>query len=75
MTNLVKAKKVLERLDHLATYRQSSGINVLNELQELLDLAGPALDDILDAFSEFEDLNEQIESFEKELAGYENNAV
>lgn len=54
MSNLNKAKNVLERLEILAKSRQSSGLNVLNELQELMDMAPAAVNDLYEYEAEVE---------------------
>lgn len=46
MLQLNKSKEVLERLSILMTTRQSSGMNVLSELQEIGDMAQEALNEI-----------------------------
>lgn len=49
MLQLNKTKDVLERLSILMTTRQSSGMNVLSELQEIGEKASAALEELYQA--------------------------
>lgn len=62
---LRKAKDVLERLEILAKQRQSSGLNVLNELQELMDMAGDAANEIYATEQLVEDMNHTLTIYER----------
>lgn len=59
LSNLNKAKDVLERLEILAGSRQSSGMNVLNELQVLMDMAKDAVNDLYEYEAEIEQQYQQ----------------
>lgn len=49
-----KAKEVLERLESLGRGKLMSGMGMLSELQELIDMARNAVDEIYEAEQELE---------------------
>lgn len=49
-----KAKEVLERLYDLKNKKQSSGMNVFDEIQQIMELAEPALDELYEYENEVE---------------------
>lgn len=59
-----KAKDVLERLEALSNNRLS-GMAALSELQELIDLAPAAVQEIYQAEQDTEDMNSLLTAYER----------
>ena len=61
---MLKAKEVLERLEAMHN-RGASGMSILSELQELIDLAPSAVQEIYQAEIDAEEQNKLLDYYER----------